>query len=145
MSMIRSQQSEAEADQMKRDLISSILEASTGRKLSKIPWKSDEANLFTEFILSEIKNKDQVMSGRDTTVQFSLGILRTSLTLYLRSQVGYNELKETSQLSLPSVSTLRKMQAKMKVSDGYNPSMVGFSTRQFRATNETRTTYFMDI
>jgi hypothetical protein len=97
MSMIRSQ-SEAEADQMKRDLISSILEASTGTKLSKIPWKSDEANIFTEFILSEIKNKAQVMSGRDTTVQFSLGILRTSLTLYLRSQVGYNELKETSQL-----------------------------------------------
>ena len=125
MTMIRNQ-SEAEHQLVKRDLVSSILEASTDRKHSKIPWKSDEANQFTEFILSEMKNKAQVMSGRDTTVQFSLGILRTSLTLYLRSQVGYNELKETSPLSLPSVRTLRKLQAKMKLSDGYNPTIYGW-------------------
>jgi hypothetical protein len=102
MSMILSQ-SEAEQQLMKRDLLSSILEASTDRKHTKIPWKVEEADQFSEFIMSEMKNKAKVMSGKNTTVQFSHGILRTSLTLFLRSQVGYNELKETSPLSLPSV------------------------------------------
>jgi hypothetical protein len=107
MSMIRSQ-SEAEADQMKRDLISSILEASTGRKLSKIPWKSDEANIFTEFILSEIKNKAQVMSGRDTTVQFSLGILRTITYLVSTLPGGLQRIKR----DLSTVSAIRSYSQK---------------------------------
>jgi hypothetical protein len=85
-----------------------MIEASTDRKHSKIPWKSDEANQFTEFILSEMKNKAQVMSGRDTTVQFSLGILRTITYLVSTLPGGLQRIKR----DLSTVSAIRSYSQK---------------------------------
>jgi hypothetical protein len=120
LSWFRTQSATAQ-DGLKKDLVVSILEATC--KEGKEKWNKQESEEFAQFMIDEIKNKAKEMSGKKTAVQFSQGTLRTALTLYLRSQVGYEEFKENSPQCLPSVRTLRKLQSKMRVNEGYNPTI----------------------
>jgi hypothetical protein len=119
MAWFRTQSASAQ-DGLKKDLVVSILEATCE---GKEKWNREESEEFAKFMLDEIQNKAKAMSGKKTTVRFSQGTLCTTLTLYLRSQVGYEEYKENSPQCLPSVRTLRKLQSKMRVNEGYNPTI----------------------
>jgi hypothetical protein len=117
-------QSTTAQDGLKKDLVVCILEATCEEGKEK--WNKKESEEFAQFMIEEIKNKAKEMNGKTTTVRFSQGTLRTALTLYLRSQVGYEEFKENSPQCLPSVRTLRKLQSKMGVNEGYNPTIYGW-------------------
>jgi hypothetical protein len=116
-------QSTTTQDGLKKELVISILEATCNFSNGNGKWNKEESEEFAQFMLDEIQNKARAMSGKKTTVRFSQGTLRTSLTLYLRSQVGYEEFKENSPQCLPSIRTLRNLQSKMRVDVGYNPTI----------------------
>jgi hypothetical protein len=121
------QQPTKSQDALKKDLVVSILEATCDFKNSKQKWNEQASEEFAPFMIDgEIQNKARALCGKKTTERFSQGTLRTSLTLYLRSQVCYEEFKENSPQCLPSIQTLRNLQSKMRVDVGYNPTIYGW-------------------
>jgi uncharacterized protein YaaW (UPF0174 family) len=100
MAWFRKQSATAQ-DGLKKDLVVSILEETC--KEGKEKRNKEESDELAQFMIDEINNKAKAMSGKKTTVRFSQGTLRTALTLFLRSQVGYEEFKENSPQCLPSI------------------------------------------
>ena len=74
------QQPTKSQDALKKDLVKSILEATCDFKNSKEKWNEQESEEFAQFMIDEIQNKARAMCGKKTTVRFSQGTLRTSLT-----------------------------------------------------------------
>ena len=55
--------------------------------------------------------------------RYSSHIMNTCLALYGRSKAGYEELKESGVLPLPSASTLERLTKPFKIKEGFDPNV----------------------
>ena len=75
------------------------------------------------FILGEIQNSARQLAGRPRTARFSPRVVRLSLGLWMRSPAAYKVLQDSGLMVVPSASTLKRLKAKVAVSDGLCPEV----------------------
>lgn len=95
------------------------------------------------FILGEIQNSARQLAGRPRTARFSPRVVRLSLGLWMRSPAAYKVLQDSGLMVVPSASTLKRLKAKVAVSDGLCPEVFSwlgdaFVSRGSAAATEKR-------
>jgi len=80
-----------------------------------------ECEELASVIMEQMKANAMKLNNNDKGIRFSPQILRMTLSLYIRSPVGYREFKESSLMIFPSERTMERMIAKMRMTDGVCP------------------------
>ncbi len=80
-----------------------------------------ECRKLAEVFVEQMRDNAGKICGKDKGIRFSPRILRMALSVYVRSPVGYEELKKSSLEIFPSCSTIARMKQKMNTKDGICP------------------------
>ena len=76
-----------------------------------------------EYICDTINNMSLHLNNNSGQCRYSPHIMNVCLALYGRSKAGYNELKESGLLPIPSASTLERLSKPFKIKEGFDPNV----------------------
>ena len=96
------------------------LELGTNDKTSS---NIDERNKCVSYISENIQNMKNKLDGKHGSNRFSAHTINIALSLFLRSKRGYEDLRASGLICLPSPQALSKRASKCKVQSGGDPSI----------------------
>ncbi len=76
-----------------------------------------------EYICETINNMSVHLNEKSKQCRYSPHILNICLAVYSRSKAGYEELKDSGLLPLPSASTLKRLTQPFKIKEGFDPKV----------------------
>ena len=76
-----------------------------------------------EYLCENIVNMKKKLDGNPQGVRFSAHTINIAMSLYLRSKKGYDDMRDSGLLCLPSPQLLNKKTSKYRVNPGGDPSI----------------------
>ena len=99
-------------------IIQSMLEL---QKVGDIKSSVEERKEFAHSIVRDIVNKSKKMADKDSQVRYLPSTINIAMNAFLQSRKSYEELKEHSLISYPSIRHLQEMKSAFSAKNGENP------------------------